>query len=252
MFDRRKILIAGGGLLTASSFAATPTLGQGKKQLSKNTCAKVMDWGFREPVQAPAAAGAGDPRSEEVPKAFRLLFGSVGRTNPIEVADYFSKLNDKNKEGRLYREEWPEKRANPMIVGFFSMTQTLPSGDQTPWCAAFVNFCLFAAGYVGTNNALSGSFRSYGKPRDEPREKPQRGDIVVFRSPGSAGDEGHGHVGFFAGEENGRLMVLGGNQTGGEAGSTGGVKVATFARSSGSLEVHSIRSLESFRKPETT
>jgi uncharacterized protein (TIGR02594 family) len=252
MLNRRKIILGGGGLLTASSFAATPTLGQSKKQLSKNTCAKVMDWGFREPVQGPTAAGPGDPRSEEVPKAFRLLFGSVGRTNPIDVADYFSKLNDKNKEGRFYREEWPEKRANPMIVGFFSMTQTLPSGDQTPWCAAFVNFCLFAAGYVGTNNALSGSFRSYGKPRDEPREKPQRGDIVVFRNPGAAGDEGHGHVGFFAGEENGRLLVLGGNQTGGEAGSTGGVKVANFARSSGSLEVHSIRSLESFRKPEST
>jgi len=251
MLNRRKIILAGGGLLTASSFAVTPTLGQSKKQLSKNTCAKVMDWGFREPVQVPTAAGAGDPRSEEVPKAFRLLFWSVGRTSPIEVADYFSKLNDKNKEGRFYREEWPEKRANPMIVGFFSMTQTLPSGDQTPWCAAFVNFCLFAAGYVGTDSALSGSFRSYGKARGA-GEKPQRGDIVVFRSPGATGDEGHGHVGFFASEEDGRLQVLGGNQAGGQPGSTGGVKVATFARSSGSLEVHSIRSFESFRKPETT
>jgi len=76
--------------------------------------------------------------------------------------------------------------------------------------------------------------------------------MLVFRSPGATGDEGHGHVGFFASEEDGRLQVLGGNQAGGQPGSTGGVKVATFARSSGSLEVHSIRSFESFRKPETT
>jgi hypothetical protein len=52
-----------------------------------------------------------------------------------------------------------------------------------------------------------------------------------FRNPGSAGDEGHGHVGFYYGEDQGRLQVLGGNRA--SPGSTGGVKIGNFGRSFG-------------------
>jgi hypothetical protein len=46
------------------------------------------------------------------------------------------------------RTAWPEPNpahptlANPVIVLFFLATKTEPSGDKTPWCAAFMNWCL--------------------------------------------------------------------------------------------------------------
>jgi len=241
MFNRRNVLLAGTVLSTSTLTGSA--VGQAKKGPSQEICKQAAKLEFREAKLFPAAAGAANPRNEEVAKAFRLLFGVGNPSTPIDAAEYFSKLQDKNKDQELYREEWKTARANPLIVGFFGMTQTLPSeGDQTAWCAAFVNFCLFSSGFLGTESALSGSFRTYGAPTTTPT----KGDIVVFRNPGAAGDEGHGHVGFYLGEEQGRLLVLGGNQA--SPGSTGGVKVATFARSSGSLQLHSFRSAQSFKK----
>src|SRR5262249_31519180 len=242
MFDRRTVLIAS-SVFSTSMFATSRAFSEGKKAVSNEACKQAAKLEFREAKLFPMAAGPGTPRNEEVAKAFRLLFGVGTPSSPIAAAEYFSKLQDKNKDQEFYREEWKAARANPMIVGFFGMTQTLPSdGDQTAWCAAFVNFCLFAAGFVGTESALSGSFRSYGSASTTPT----RGDIVVFRKPGGAGNDGHGHVGFYFGEEGDRLLVLGGNQA--SPGSTGGVKVASFPRSSGSLELHSFRSSESFKR----
>ena len=241
MFNRRNVLLAGSVLST--SMLTEPALGQTKKGPSREVCKQAAKLEFREAKLVPMAAGTANPRNEEVARAFRLLFGVGNPSAAIDAAEYFSKLPDKNKDQELYREEWKTARANPLIVGFFGMTQTLPSdGDQTAWCAAFVNFCLFSSGFLGTESALSGSFRTYGTATTAPT----KGDIVVFRKPGAGGDEGHGHVGFYFGEEQGRLLVLGGNQA--SPGSTGGVKVASFARSSGSLELHSFRSAQSFRK----
>jgi hypothetical protein len=197
--------------------------------------------------------------------AFRLLFGSANKgQSGIEIARYFLNLHTRNKNGWLYREEWPTPgRANPMIVGLFAMTQTLPSdGDQTSWCAAFVNFCLNVSGFHGTDSALSGSFRRLIDQPASSTAKPKTGDLVVFRDVGSSGDDanGHGHVGFFVRPENvttnpnstqrgqfyvnaqeerrfksGMLHVLGGNQRGSDTGSTGGVKVAVFPMESAAL-----------------
>lgn len=243
MLDRRKLLVAGG--FAPMSLAVSSVA----RAQSDPTCTAVKAWGFRPAVlDQPAAAGAGSPRNTEVAKAFRLLLSVGKKDTPVGAANYFKSLQDRNNntDKWLYREEWPiNARANPMIVGFFSMTQTLPSeGDQTAWCAAFVNFCLFTAGYEGTGSALSGSFRTFGAKTDNP----QVGDVVVFRNVGASGDEGHGHVGFYNGMKNGKISVLGGNQRGDDPGSTGGVKVAAFDRQGSSLEVHSFRSLASFKK----
>jgi uncharacterized protein (TIGR02594 family) len=237
----RRNLILSTSVVCASPIATNAAFGQTDK-----ACVAVQIWGFRPPADQPQPTGGNAPRNEEVVKAFRLLLGASGKKTPIDVASYFSRLEDRNNKTDkwLYREEWPTPgRANPLIVGFFSMTQQLPSeGDQTPWCAAFVNFCLFAAGIEGTSNALSGNFRNFGSPTDNPK----RGDIVVFREKGLRGDEGHGHVGFFYAADGETVQVLGGNQR--SPGSTGGVKIAKFPKIGSSLELHSFRSVSSFKK----
>ena len=77
----------------------------------------------------------------------------------------------------------------------------------TAWCAAFVNSTLKQSGVEGTGSNMARSFLDWGQPV----EKPQEGDIAVF----SRGDPNgpYGHVGFFNGyDENGNILVLGGNQ----------------------------------------
>jgi uncharacterized protein (TIGR02594 family) len=86
-------------------------------------------------------------------------------------------------------------------------TTNLPAAvllDSTPWCAAFVNWCLIQAGKPSLNTAWARSFLNYGTPTTTPN----RGDIVVFER----GDGGH--VGFFDSyTPNGNILVLGGNQS---------------------------------------
>jgi uncharacterized protein (TIGR02594 family) len=185
------------------------------------------------PVRS-VASGTSPP--EEIATAFRLLFNAPRGAGQIQIARYFEAITQKNGGGELYNREWAT-RPNPLIVGLFSMTQTKPSnGDFTPWCAAFVSFCLYASGKQSAYSALSGSYRRYGTATTEP----QPGDVVVFANYGQSGAQGHGHVGFYVGTENGAIRVLGGNQVGATR-STGAVVLTSFRRQDRSMELHSFR-----------
>jgi uncharacterized protein (TIGR02594 family) len=77
------------------------------------------------------------------------------------------------------------------------------SKDSTPWCSAFVNWCVEKSGFAGSNSARARSWLSWGKSVSRPR----RGCIVVFSR------QGGGHVGFFVGQNGVDYLVLGGNQS---------------------------------------
>jgi len=77
------------------------------------------------------------------------------------------------------------------------------SRDETSWCSAFVNWCVERAGYVGTRSALALSWLEWGRATRTPRT----GCIVIFSRTG-----GFGHVGFYLGEIENDVLVLGGNQ----------------------------------------
>ena len=99
--------------------------------------------------------------------------------------------------------------ATPRILEYFGATRLRvpPEGDETPWCAAFVGWCLERAGVAGTGKANARSYLDWGVPLMEAR----LGCVVVF----SRGDnKAQGHVGFWVGETPGQdaALVLGGNQ----------------------------------------
>lgn len=100
--------------------------------------------------------------------------------------------------------ELRDPKENPRIVEYLeSCGITGPvegnTGDEIPWCSAFVNWCLREAGIRGTNNALAISWKKWGQPLKEPRY----GCIVVFPH----------HVGFYFGDYNEEMIsLLGGNQ----------------------------------------
>jgi uncharacterized protein (TIGR02594 family) len=106
---------------------------------------------------------------------------------------------------------------NPRIVEYLSST-TLDSeersNDETPWCSAFVNWCLVKAGYEGTDSAWAKSWLAWGKELDAPR----RGCLTLFSR-----NEG-GHVAFFVGESSSGIDVLGGTQS-------NAVKISSYPKS---------------------
>lgn len=75
--------------------------------------------------------------------------------------------------------------------------------DEVPWCAAFVGGCLEAVGIISSRYESARSYSTWGIPIPQP----VLGCIVVFSRAGG------GHVGFVTGlVDDGRLLVLGGNQ----------------------------------------
>lgn len=111
--------------------------------------------------------------------------------------------------------ETPGPKATERITEYLKTT-TVPKGmsesDETPWCAAFVNWCMIQAGVHGTNSAMAASWRSFGVPCE-----PKPGAVVVIQQKVQGKDPATGstsgmHVGFFLEQDAGGVVLLGGNQ----------------------------------------
>lgn len=109
-------------------------------------------------------------------------------------------------EARKYigQKEYPGAANNPWIVSLWKMIKRGGiKSDAVPWCAAFVGGCLEAVGIISSRFESAKSYMTWGLPL----KYPVPGCIAVFSRAGG------GHVGFVvAGDGNGRLLILGGNQ----------------------------------------
>lgn len=115
-----------------------------------------------------------------------------GASTPVELASKFDGLH--------------ERRDKDVISSFIrKATGTKINPAKTPWCAAFVNAVLGASGQAGTGSLAARSFLNYGSPTDAPT----KGDIVILRRGNSSWQ---GHVGFYVGEDENTISILGGNQ----------------------------------------
>lgn len=94
-------------------------------------------------------------------------------------------------------------RDNARIVEYHKATTLKATDDETPWCSAFVSWCIEKAGYESTRDAWARSYLNWGKKLDAP----VKGCVVVFSRGASSG-----HVAFFYKIENEMVYCLGGNQ----------------------------------------
>lgn len=109
--------------------------------------------------------------------------------------------------------EAPGDANNPRVLEYLRTCSQTAGGnlaewgttrDSTPWCSAFVNWCLLEAGIEGTRSAAARSWERWGA-----KVGPIRGAIAVLsRGPNPA----RGHVAFFVRESPGAVWLLGGNQ----------------------------------------
>jgi uncharacterized protein (TIGR02594 family) len=105
--------------------------------------------------------------------------------------------------------ELPGEAANAAIVEMYAKAgHTEVKSDEISWCAAFVAACLVDAGIKPSGSLAARSYLKWGTI--VPIEDAQPGDIVVFWRNKKAGWQGH--VGFFAGQTDKTIKVLGGNQ----------------------------------------
>ena len=94
---------------------------------------------------------------------------------------------------------------HPRILEYHRATSLKATDDETPWCSAFVNWCMMMAGVPRTNRANARSWLEWGKKIKEPRP----GCVVIFKR---GSEPWMGHVGFFVGFKGDQVMCLGGNQ----------------------------------------
>lgn len=108
-------------------------------------------------------------------------------------------------------EEIPGPKHSPNILQYFGAVDLSPhfKRDETPWCAAYVNYCLSQAGLTHTRSPLALSFMKWGNPI--PRLTAREGDLCVFKDITSSYK---GHVGLFIcyNKRKTRILILGGNQ----------------------------------------
>jgi len=91
---------------------------------------------------------------------------------------------------------------NGRIIEYHSATRLAAKDQKTPWCASFVCWCLEKSGYVSTNSAWAKDYLRWGVKLDEPRF-----GCVVILTRGAVS----GHVGFFVGETDEKIVLLSGN-----------------------------------------
>lgn len=109
---------------------------------------------------------------------------------------------------------------HPRIVEYHDYTTLDAEDDETPWCAAFVNFCLAKSWGCANGRSwlvlgLTGACRANARSLLEWREPclPERGCVVVLWRGSVNGWQGH--TGFVCEPDDGRgnVLILGGNQS---------------------------------------
>jgi uncharacterized protein (TIGR02594 family) len=152
--------------------------------------------------------GTNPPNDSEVSKGDQLILSSPKGSLPIEIMRYFADCTETNVQGEAFNAGWRD-RWNPVIVRFFECGALTPSGDETAWCAACLNWVLGRSGFIGTCSSSSSSFRCAGKET----QNPAVGDIAVFRHKDEKlARAGRGHVGLFISQSKTSITILGGNQ----------------------------------------
>ena len=94
---------------------------------------------------------------------------------------------------------------NPRIIDYHFATSLKATEDEVPWCSSFANWCMKQAMIKGTGSAAARSWLEWGHKV----EKPVPGTICIFRR---GSDPKSGHVGFYVGEDDHTISLLGGNQ----------------------------------------
>jgi len=106
--------------------------------------------------------------------------------------------------------------SNPQILAMLRLDDTWPEDDSVPWCSAFTNYIAWLLRLPRSKSLRARSWLLVGEVIDLDYAEPGF-DVVIFKrgsgsQPGPDVIKAPGHVGFYAGVEGSKILVLGGNQ----------------------------------------
>lgn len=115
------------------------------------------------------------------------------------------------------------EKANPQIMTMLKLdgnAWTEKSGDETPWCSAFVNYVAWLMRLPRSKSLMARSWLTVGTPvRSSGQTARVVCDVVILKrgggeQPGPEVLDAPGHVGFFGGllYKEKKILLLGGNQ----------------------------------------
>lgn len=106
--------------------------------------------------------------------------------------------------------------SNPQVLAMLQLDNKWPKGDDVAWCSAFINYIAWLLRLPRSKSLAARSWLQVGTPIAIEQAEPGNDIIVLKRGigdqPGPDVINAPGHVGFFAGLENDRVLILGGNQ----------------------------------------
>ncbi len=108
--------------------------------------------------------------------------------------------------GQVGITEIPGPKADERILDYHNETSLKATSDEVPWCSAFMCAMFEWAGIPSTRSAMARSWLDWGVQLDAPR----MGCVVVLWRGNKDGPSGH--CGFYVGETDKSVQLLGGNQ----------------------------------------
>jgi len=138
---------------------------------------------------------------------------AVNAPTPLTLADFDDPGLVWFQEARrlIGTREKPGRGDNPEIIDWASDQglKSIYTGDDVPWCGLFVGHCVSAT--LDREPTPAGLLSARAWERFGIPTAPTPGAVMVFWRDGRG--SGKGHVGFYAGEDDGAYRILGGNQS---------------------------------------
>lgn len=113
--------------------------------------------------------------------------------------------------------EVPGTTSNPQVLAMLRLDENWPQDDSVPWCSAFANYVAWLLRLPRSKSLRARSWLNVGQVISLEEAEPGF-DVVIFKrgtgsQPGPEVIDAPGHVGFFAGVDGSKILVLGGNQS---------------------------------------
>jgi len=107
--------------------------------------------------------------------------------------------------------------SNPHVLAMFRLDANWPQGDDVAWCSAFMNYVAWLLRLPRSKSLRARSWLLVGRAIELTEAEPGF-DVVILKrgggnQPGPEVIEAQGHVGWYAGTEGDRVLLLGGNQS---------------------------------------
>lgn len=145
-----------------------------------------------------------NPRPFYGPETDAALFGPIGDAMLTDIPLWMKVARSLDGQREI-----KGAKHNPIILRMWEAIKSPIRDDETPWCAAYVGYCLEEAGVRSTRSAAARSYEKWGQRLDE-RIAPIGAVATFWRGSPSSWQ---GHTAFFEGwDQRGRLLCRGGNQ----------------------------------------